>query len=284
MHVPAGFNLALSIELAELIRHAYRQFESFEGEHPWQLPEKYSLRAEFSYLWSPGRRLEKGIRNFDLTLGRLSRSAREKDTKIPIGFVVQRKDRVFLVFRGTQTVREWIRNFSMSLSSYPIPGYGKVHDGFLQTYNAIRTEILESLAATDPKARISIAGHSLGGALTTLALPDIEATLKRKVCALYTFGSPRVGDNEFVRAFNGAFGRISFRVVNTSDIITSLPLPAPIAGVVGGYFSHVDSPVDLTVQTNDLEENHAIQTYISALKDSRTQRGFLENLLTKGVS
>jgi triacylglycerol lipase len=280
---PAGFNIALSIELAELIHHAYQQFESFQNERPWKLPAKYSLLTEFSYLWTPGRRIEKGIRNFDVTLRRLSRSTSEKNTKIPIGFVARRKDRVFLVLRGTQTVKEWIRNFSIGLSAFTIPSFGKVHDGFLQTYSAIRGEILESLARADSKARIYITGHSLGAALTTFALPDIEASLKRKVSALYTYGSPRVGDNEFVRAFNGAFGRISFRVANTSDIITSIPLPAPIAGIVGGYFSHVDTPVDLTIQKNDLEENHDIRTYISALRDIETQKGFFEKLLTKSI-
>lgn len=142
---------------------------------------------------------------------------------------------------------------------------------------------MESLAGADPKANLYIAGHSLGAALTTLALPDIEANLKRKVSALYTYGSPRVGNDAFVKAFNGSFGQRSFRVVNTSDIVTSIPLPAPIAGIVGGYFSHVDTPVDLTVQEDDLEQNHDMKTYVSALNKNKGQKSFLEKLLVKGV-
>jgi len=283
MYFPKGFNTELSLELAELIIQAYAQFEAFENEQLWKLPGKYSLKAEFSYLWTPGRTIEKGIRNFDLTLRRLSRSTRHKTIKIPIGFVAQRKDILFLILRGTQTVKEWIRNFSISLSSYPASNYGKVHDGFLQTYNAVRKDIMESLAGTDPKAKLYVAGHSLGAALTTLALPDIEANLKRKVSGLYTYGSPRVGNDAFVKAFNRTFGQASFRIVNTSDIVTSIPLPAPIAGIVGGYFSHVDTPVDLTVQEDDLEQNHDMKTYLSALNESKGQKGFIEKLLVKGV-
>jgi hypothetical protein len=282
MYFPNGFNKALSIELGELIEQAYSQFDAFENKMPWKLPVEYSLIAEFDYLWIPGNRIGKGIRNFDLILRRLSPSVRYKNTKIPIGFAAQRKDMLFLILRGTQTVKEWIRNFSVSLSSYPVANYGKVHDGFLQTYNAVRKNIMESLAATDPRAKLYVAGHSLGAALTTLALPDIESNIKRRISGLYTYGSPRVGDNEFVTAFNGAFGQRSFRVANTSDIVTSIPLPAPIGGIVGGYFSHVDTPIDLTVQKNDLEENHGMKTYLSALKGFKVQ-GFLEKLLVKGV-
>lgn len=79
MYFPKGFDTELSIELAELIIQAYAQFEAFENEQRWKLPDKYSLKAEFSYLWTPGRTIEKGIRNFDLTLRRLSRSTRAQD-------------------------------------------------------------------------------------------------------------------------------------------------------------------------------------------------------------
>jgi hypothetical protein len=44
----------------------------------------------------------------------------------------------------------------------------------------------------------------------------------------------------------------------------------------------VDTPIDLTVQKNDLEENHGMKTYLSALKGFKGQ-GFLEKLLVKGV-
>jgi triacylglycerol lipase len=283
MYFPKGFNSARSIELAELICQAYAQFDAFESGKPWKLPGKYALRTEFTYLWVPGRSIEKGIRNFDLILRRLSRSRQHKDVKIPIGFVAQRKENYFLILRGTETVNEWIRNISISLSSFAIPKYGRVHGGFLQTYKAVRKDIMEALSRIDLKAKLYVAGHSLGGDLTTLALPDIEANLNRKVSALYTYGSPRVGDNTFVTAFNRAFGHRSFRVANTSDIVTSIPLPGPIARIVGGYFSHVDTPVDLTVQKDDLEQNHDMKTYLSALNEEQGHKGFIGKLFEQGV-
>ena len=283
MYFPKGFNKSRSIELAKLISQAYAQFEAFERGMPWKLPSKYLLRTEFTYLWVPGRSIEKGIRNFDLTLRRLSRSRQHSNYEIPIGFVAQRNNSYFLILRGTQTVNEWIRNISISLSPYPISGYGRVHSGFLQMYRQMRKDIMESLSRIDSKGKLYVAGHSLGGALTTLALPDIEATMNRKISALYTYGSPRVGDNSFATAFNLALMQRSFRVVNTSDIVTSIPLPGPIARIVGGYFSHVETPVDLTVQRDDLEQNHDIETYLTALKERPSPKGFIGKLFEQGV-
>ena len=127
-------------------------------------------------------------------------------------------------------------------------------------------------------SRLYIAGHSLGGALATMALPDIGARMGRRPIFLYTYGSPRVGDNTFVTAFNQRYYENSFRIANTSDMVGLIPPPAPIVGTVGGYFSHVDTPIGFTVQFEDVAKNHDIKTYLSALQDSRAKKGFLNKL------
>ena len=233
------------------------------------------LKKELSYPWSARN-------NFDLTLRRLSRSMRSKALEIPIGFVAQRKDTFYLILRGTQTVTEWIRNFGISLGPYLFADFGRIHAGFLDTYKLIRGASIEALGAMGPRAKLYVAGHSLGAALTVCAVPDIEASTHCRVEALYTFGSPRVGDDSFVQAFNSAFGPRSFRISNTSDIVTSIPLPVPIAGIVGGYFSHVDTPIDMTVQKDDLEQNHDMRTYLDALARSRGRNGLFEKILGRG--
>jgi pimeloyl-ACP methyl ester carboxylesterase len=70
--------------------------------------------------------------------------------------------------------------------------------------------------------KIWITGHSLGAALATLAADRLQA-----VHGLYTFGSPRVGDE----AFQARFRPKAYRVVNGKDIVASVP-PA-------GVFRHV---------------------------------------------
>jgi triacylglycerol lipase len=142
-----------------------------------------------------------------------------------------------------------------------------VHEGFLASYLNIRAQITEAIGANLSSRNIHIAGHSLGAAFAVFAACDIELSMKRRVSSLYTYGSPRVGDDLFVQAFNGAFARKTFRIANSSDLVTELPFPVPFAGVFGGYFSHVDTPVLCTVQNNDIEENHAMATYVAVLRD-----------------
>lgn len=169
-------------------------------------------------------------------------------------------------------------NSVIQLAPYLLSNFGKVHDGFLLTDNLFRAEIQETLEKTDRYSPLFIAGHSLGGALATMALPDIGARTGRKAVALYTYGSPRIGDNAFVTAFNDRYGEKSFRIINTSDLVELIPPPAPIAGSLGGFFSHVETPVGFTIQFEDVAKNHDLRTYLSALRDSKAKKGILNRL------
>ena len=64
-------------------------------------------------------------------------------------------------------------------------------------------------------------GHSLGAALATLAAARRFVEGKIPPAALYTFGSPRVGTTEFIRAFPPTF--LHCRVVNDQDIVPTVP-------------------------------------------------------------
>jgi predicted lipase len=281
MYFPKQFDPDLSIELGGLIRQAYAQFDAFENEEDWSLSGRCILLGQLHYVWKPEKAIEKGISNFDVTLRRLSRVKTRDVIRIPIGFIARRQKSVFLILRGTQTSKEWVRNLDIDLTPFLLPDMGKVHGGFLHVYETVRDGILSVLATLDAGMNLYVAGHSLGAALATFAALDIEATTKHKVGALYTYGSPRVGDDEFVRVFNARFHQRSFRIANTSDIVTSIPLPVPIAGITGGYFSHVDAPVDMTVQKNDMKENHSMKTYLAELDGYRTNKGFFGSLFQK---
>jgi triacylglycerol lipase len=275
MYVPKGFEIGRAIELGELVDQAYSQFDAFLRGEPWKLVGGYELIQVLSFLRPSAKSSTKSGTYFELDLRGRRLSGKQTAKDIPIGYLAQRRDDVYLIFRGTMTAREWIRDFKMGLVPCSLSQYGRVHDGFQRMYSLIQAQIQESLAHVHQRSRLFIAGHSLGGALATLALPEIAAATPRRAICLYTYGSPRVGDNEFVAAFNRQFADRSFRIVNTSDIMASLPLPAPVMGIVGGYFSHVDTPVDFTIQADDLEENHIIKTYLLALKTWKRKKGLL---------
>jgi hypothetical protein len=57
-----------------------------------------------------------------------------------------------------------------------------------------------------------------------------------------------------------------------------MPLPVPFLGFIGGYFTHVETPVEFTVQREDIEKNHEIGTYLSALEEHQSQKGLLQSI------
>jgi triacylglycerol lipase len=278
MYFPAGFDLERSIELCGLTDQAYAQFEAFLKGNAWKLPEGYTLVKELTCLKPAGKNTVTISGYFDAGLRGVRRAGGKDAQAVPMGFLARRKGSEYLIFRGTVTDQEWLQDLRMRLVPYLLPNFGKVHDGFLEIYCLFRELIMETLNVMDPDCRLFIAGHSLGGALATIALPDIGARTGRKAVELYTYGSPRIGDNAFVTAFNSRYCEKSFRIVNTSDMVGLVPPPAPIAGALGGYFSHVDTPIGFTVQAEDVVKNHDIKTYLSALQDSRVEKGILDKL------
>jgi len=131
-----------------------------------------------------------------------------------------------LAFRGTEVPKKKdILTDAKALKVSMIEG--GVHRGFLDAYNSIKDDIEKSLEKV-LGLPLYITGHSLGAALATVATNYLEDTainkapLQDQIAACYTFGSPRVGNREFNKEFRSAI----YRVVNTRDIVTVVPLLA----------------------------------------------------------
>lgn len=117
---------------------------------------------------------------------------------------------------------------------------GQVHKGFADAL--LRNNILESIlnklnekSAPQPP-RILITGHSLGAALATLTGSRIVHTALDIDTHLYTFGSPRVGDNDFAKAVTQVDHN---RYVDCSDIVTCVP-PKEFGYVHVGLLRYID--------------------------------------------
>ena len=68
-----------------------------------------------------------------------------------------------------------------------------------------------------------VTGHSLGGALASLAAYYIDRDLKPSVRGLYTFGSPRVFDSDMSTGVAESSPYPAFRFVNAADIVPRVP-------------------------------------------------------------
>lgn len=82
------------------------------------------------------------------------------------------------------------------------------------------TSALASVVASYPSYSIVVTGHSLGAAVGTIA----AAYLRKDGYAidLYTYGSPRVGNTEFVAFVTDQTGA-EYRVTHTDDPVPRLP-------------------------------------------------------------
>jgi triacylglycerol lipase len=111
--------------------------------------------------------------------------------------------------------------------------YGHVHAGFKDAFLRIREALVGALNAHAPNRPLWMTGHSLGAAMAVLAADALPETR-----GVYTFGLPRVGDQEFASRFNQRFTGRSFRYVDDHDVVTHLP-PEAILWPMGSY-AHVD--------------------------------------------
>ena len=89
---------------------------------------------------------------------------------------------------------------------------GKIHVGFKGEINKLWPAIEKAVANIDT---LYVTGHSLGAAMATIA----SGRMQSKVLALVTFGSPRVGNKEYVNSLTVTH----YRVQNNCDDVTKVP-------------------------------------------------------------
>lgn len=199
-------------------------------------------------------------------------------------------DESVVAMRGTVGATEWFDNIHTGLVPFP-HAKGSVEAGFNRIYNSIKVVPAgwdpRLLAASQPVAgtfaeqvagaisqhkgmqlagavrtqKVTVAGHSLGGALLTLYVMDNVAKNLLQTPLVYTFGCPRVGDATFVSTYNAERSVTTWRIVNTHDLVPTLP-PREWS------FEDVDTYVPLA-ENNKIKDtpgcHHAMTTYMALL-------------------
>lgn len=177
---------------------------------------------------------------------------------------------VFIAIRGTLTVWEWLQDAKFLFKPFPnVPGGGLTEDGFTVMYESFSFQaapngnpfINDLLALLGTQARVTITGHSLGGALATLLALDF-ASHSSVPLTVYTIGSPRVGDLTFSRLFDNVVPGC-FRVANRLDIVPKTPPPL--------FYFHVGDETEVVPGTDlkwDVGCEHHITSYLNMLSKS----------------
>ncbi|MFC4305068.1 lipase family protein [Cohnella boryungensis] len=183
------------------------------------------------------------------------------------GFVLQSDTHGLLAFRGTSSTSDWASDAMASQTRYKwVKNAGMAHRGFSNIYHSARTGVMALLEEISPNKTLYVTGHSLGGALATLCAIDVAANTRFRFPVTYTFGSPRVGDPAFAKAYDQKVGR-SFRVHNRFDVVTHLPpvtYQLPKRGRTF-YYDHVQHSKQLSFHNGSVPGNHVIGSYYAEL-------------------
>ena len=139
---------------------------------------------------------------------------------------------VVLSFRGSVDSEDYASDAKAARTTYM--GCGSVdacglHRGFYDVYKALAPALIQAVHLAIPGAQrattpIVVTGHSLGGALATIAAYEL-AVAGYLVRGVYTFGSPRVGNAAFAAAFTMAVARA---LPNFYDDIVLPPVTADL--------------------------------------------------------
>lgn len=197
-------------------------------------------------------------------------------------FVASNNRFAIVAFRGSEArLREgnsdpgyifsdWMANFNFLPEQWDQGG--NVHRGFKGALSEVWIDLEKHVRNLQKdNLKIWFTGHSLGAALATLA-----AGRYGNLKGLYTFGSPRVGDQDFKKGFNVN----TYRFVNNSDIVTRVP-PASMYCHVG-ELRFIDSEGSIHDHTNHWESrSDDIQDSVKNVFNTlgQAKRGFTEVLL-----
>ena len=162
------------------------------------------------------------------------------------GYVARSERDIIISFAGTASpsleqflrfVANWAVNLNVKQLQHPSVTFngerfrisGSVHAGFVNTLSSnLMNTVGRAIHNVAPPrgARYWLTGHSLGGAMSNLiALPLAK---RYPIAGVYTFGAPRVGDEEYA----DAYPHEHVRVESVADIIPTLPTtPAALEAV-----------------------------------------------------
>lgn len=140
---------------------------------------------------------------------------------------------------------------------------GRVHRGFKTEVDDLWPRLEESLR--NNRKPLWFTGHSLGGAMATICAGRCKRSfIKSNPEELYTFGSPRVGNNRYVN-----YTRITyFRWVNNNDIVTTVP-PAWFGYRHTGKEMYLDNQGQLKQLTRFGKFADGIKGFLSSLRKGR---------------
>ena len=198
--------------------------------------------------------------------------------------LIEHKDYLCIAFRGTDELADWLDNLN-AFTTQEL--FGAFHRGFWHSVEDVWQPInakFRQLQQQNPRP-LFITGHSLGGAMATIAAAKLVHEDK-PFTSEYTFGQPRALTRDTARIFNAECKSRYFRFHNNNDIVTRAPARLMGYSHIGRYLyisseqqihqeagfwfkfiDYVDGAVSALLEEGiDLVEDHDIDKYLAAIE------------------
>jgi len=176
---------------------------------------------------------------------------------------------IAIVFKGSQEPMDWFTNFSTKHQDFH--QQGRVHQGFHHSlklfFKSLKQKrfsdgkvppefLSRDIDDINANTKIIIAGHSLGGAIATLAgCSLLEKGIMSENLSVYTFGAPPVACKDFCNFYQNKLN--IYRFVNTNDMVPKLDKLTK--------FSHLGEELSMPSNQNEV---HSCEGYIDNILDN----------------
>ena len=139
-----------------------------------------------------------------------------------------------LAFRGTESTSIKDIKSDAKANTTTCDSGGKIHSGFKSAFEEVALDIQEFINQEEYSSiPLFITGHSLGGALATIAAKKLKHA--GGIAACYTYGAPRVGDEKWISNIKTPV----YRIVNAADCVTMMPPGADTISAISWLLSWI---------------------------------------------
>lgn len=137
------------------------------------------------------------------------------------GYIGTTNDKIYIVFRGSSSVLNWIEDSQVLKTKYPYCSECYVHNGFYKTVLNLKNVTLSSIAEIQKQQKVHfdkiiVTGHSYGAAVATLMALELNGA------EIYNYGQPRIGNEHFAKYVNEKFPNY-WRFTHDKDMVPHLP-------------------------------------------------------------
>ena len=192
-------------------------------------------------------------------------------------FVTGNGGHLTVCFRGTSSGTDALAD-ARFLKTDAFGGRGRVHRGFQGALDSVWGRLLAAVNSLGPTKKLFICGHSLGAALAQLAAHRF-ALGAYPVAGVYVYGSPRIGNRDFMDAYNELLEEKTFLHINNKDIVAQIPPRILGFNHLGGSPRLFDEgyAISLIPKSRGIFEEEAMELDFESL-DKATQEAIMEEM------